>query len=182
MLKFPEWYYGGPFSRVADPNRDLPRRLDGASVDEATIRRIEFDGNLDGERLVAPFHDANTLHEILASIELVACYPDCWDEDELFYYPTLQGSLAEAEDRIRDRMRRTKATTKLSAYSSALRDVATARLLIAEGRHAEASDLLWGTANLLQESNSAHRGQPRELPPPKEPTPDASGVSGREHG
>lgn len=98
-LMFPNWYYGGPFARVSNPDTDLPVRVDRV-VSDAQRERTEQQGVLDGERLVAPFHDGNTVENILGAVLLAMAYPAGWDEDERFLYPTIQGLLANIRDRL----------------------------------------------------------------------------------
>jgi hypothetical protein len=104
-LTFPEWYYGGPFARVSNPDADLPRRLE-PEVSEAQRQRTEQHGMFDGEHIVAPFHDGNTAEEILGELFVAMAYPDGWDEDQRYFYPTIQGLLAIIRDRLVEKSRR----------------------------------------------------------------------------
>ena len=98
-LTFPEWYYGGPFARVSNPDADLPRRLE-PKVSDAQRQRTEQHGMFQGERIVAPFHDGNTAEDLLGELSVAMAYPNGWDEDERYFYPTIQGLLAIIRDRL----------------------------------------------------------------------------------
>lgn len=105
-LRFAEWYYGGPYARVSDPDGDLPRREPGHSVAPETQSQVERDGRFHGERVVAPFGDGNTIEDILGELFLASGYPDEWDDEERYIYPTIQGVLAEVGDRLSEKARR----------------------------------------------------------------------------
>ena len=99
-MTFAEWYYGGPFARVSNPDADLPRRAEAVVVPDAQRQRTEQDGIFEGERIIAPFHDGNTAEHILGELVVAMAYPDGWDEDERYFYPTIQGLLASIRDRL----------------------------------------------------------------------------------
>jgi len=165
VLKFPDRYYGGPFVRIENVFRDLPARLPGATVSEDVRARVEFEGSSEGERLIAPFHDANALPSILALLESVALFPACWDDDELYLYPTLQGALAEAEDRLRDKVSRAKASSRKRLFETALASVGEARAVVAQENIEKARSILEEAALALQVGNRTGRRQPHEFPP-----------------
>jgi hypothetical protein len=59
-----------------------------------------------GERIIAPFHDGNTAEDILGELVVAMAYPDGWNEDERYMYPTIQGLLASIRDRLVERSER----------------------------------------------------------------------------
>lgn len=107
-LRFAEWHYGGPFVQVANPDADLPRRASGIPVSEETRRHVETEGRVEGERIVAPFHDGNSLEHILSEIQTAIGYPDDWPEEERAVYPTIQGALARIGDRLQEKASRAR--------------------------------------------------------------------------
>jgi hypothetical protein len=118
---------------------------------------VEFECDRGSERIVAPFHDANAVPDILALIELVAMYPECWSDEELYVFPTLQGALAEAEDRLRDKVSRTENPIRRRLFEAALASVGQARVLIAQECVDDARTLLDESARALQEGNRRGR-------------------------
>jgi len=106
-LPFPEWYYGGPFARVTNPDSDLPRRTE-TTIPEGRREQTEMDGIVGGERVIAPFHDANTTEDILMELWSALRYPSAWSDDERCVYPTIQGLLAMVRDRLLEKSARAR--------------------------------------------------------------------------
>jgi hypothetical protein len=155
-LKFPEYYYRGPFLRIQNPDTDLPRRVDGQRVSEATRRHVETTGVVDGERLVAPFGDANTLEEIEGTLLLAAEYPTGWDEEERYQFPTIQGSLAESVDRLRDRARRS-AGARQRAFKDAMSAVQEAAESYRRGDYPKGEEAVYRAIDALKGASRPKR-------------------------
>jgi hypothetical protein len=156
-LRFDEWWYGGPYLRVANPDIDLPRRDPTAPISDAFLTATELDGMVNGERFVAPFHDANSVDEILAGLLVSAEYPDGWDESERYFYPTIQGSLAEITLRLETKLRRKPGKARATCFSAALDAVRSAVLLFAAGNYSAGQDQLWLAHNILEAGNRSRR-------------------------
>ena len=154
--RFPLWYYGGPFLRIQDPDADLPRRK-SSTVPRETLERIEFTGVVNGERLVAPFHDSNSLDEMLGALFLAAGYPESWHEDERYVFPTIQGSLAEVVLRIKTKLARNPGQIRANWFALALEHVREASKLFAARDYAGARERVWQAHDSLQQGNKASR-------------------------
>jgi hypothetical protein len=106
-LPYPEWYYGGPFARVTNPDSDLPRREE-APIPESQRKRTEMHAISSGERIIAPFHDGNTIEDVLMELRSGIGYPTGWSEEDRFVYPTVQGLLARVRDRLVEKSARSR--------------------------------------------------------------------------
>ena len=104
-LQFPDWYYGGPYLRVSEPDRDLPRRVLGFKVEDSVRNRVEMAAKT-GEKLVPPFRDANSIDDALGELDSCLGYPKLWEEAEIWQYPTIQGIVATSFDRLREKFER----------------------------------------------------------------------------
>ena len=155
-MRFPEWYYGGPFVRVERPDVDLPRRDPSAPITEEARQSVERTGAVGGERLVPPFGDANTLDDILGCVLLAEGYPGRWDEEERFAYPTIQGLLAEIADRLETELRRARGSSRVS-LEPALQLAREAAGAYAAGLYDGGAQMLRGCAEHLRSSRRAAR-------------------------
>lgn len=163
-LRFPEWYYEGPYERVQDPDGDLPRRTVGASISPEVHAAVECSGIRDGERFVAPFRDANTLDDLLGGLLLAEGYPEEWSEEERSFFPTIQGTLAEVTDRIRDKVSRVRGA-KEAWLSEALEAVHGASVAYSQHDHErgrtfvrEAAELVRGASRASKRARVFHLG------------------------
>lgn len=156
-LRFPDWYYGGPFLRVDNPDRDLPRRDTSAPISEAMRAQVEFDGMRDGERLIAPFNDANGIDEMLAPLELIADYPDKWSDDQRWVYPTVQAEIAWVKLRLETKLAHRPGRTRSNWFREALVRVDRLSSLVADGNYREASELALAARDLISQGNRASR-------------------------
>jgi hypothetical protein len=116
-----------------------------------------FDANIQGERFVAPFHDDNSIDEILAGLAQAADYPQGWDDDQRLKFPTIQGALAEIRLRLETKLRKRLARHRLTAFALALDLVRQGGLLIELGSYEAASELLWKAHNSVEDGNKAPR-------------------------
>lgn len=155
-IKYGEWYYGGPFIRVANPLIDLPRRVFGLIIDPSLIADVESDGLRAAERYVAPFRDENSIGEILPVLWQVQSYSPA-TADRFADFPTLQFCLLEAYDRVATKIRRTTNSRKTNWLTLALEQICEASRLTANGKHAETDTLLQRTAQQIQTGNRANR-------------------------
>jgi hypothetical protein len=144
---FPERYYGGPFCRVSNPDADLPRRAEPV-VDDAARQRTEQNGMFQGERIIAPFHDGNTAEDILGGLTFAMAYPDGWDEEERYVYPTIQGVLAEVRDRLAEKSSRLRGA-KAAWLSEAIPFVTTAATSYARGEYEAGRKALRSAGDLV---------------------------------
>jgi hypothetical protein len=156
-LNFPEWYYGGPYLRVQDPDRDLPRRDPSAPVSPEWQTAIEFNGMVAGERFVAPFRDANTIDDILGDLLLAETYPMGWDENERHYFPTIQGAVAELVLRLETKLRSNRSRVRANWFNLALDQIREAGRLFAAARYSEAGVALREAESLIRQGNRANR-------------------------
>jgi hypothetical protein len=131
--KYPDWYYLGPFKVVEDPDRDLPVR-EKQALSDYDIEN-ESDRKIDGERLIAPFNDSNSLGDVIGCILVSLGYPRRRDP-EASAIGQLQWHLAEATDRIREKIRRSKNTKRNESFEEAIRAIELAKDLYFE-RHYE---------------------------------------------
>ena len=106
--RYPLHYYGGPFLRVGDPDRDMPVRDPAVPLTAQRRAHVESAGSNAGERLIPPFRDGNSTDDILAELNFALGYPENWDEKEKSIFPTIQGTLAVAKDRLHEKAKRTK--------------------------------------------------------------------------
>ena len=155
--RFREAYYGGPFVRVEHPDRGLPRRDPGVPISDEMRRQVEREGMFEGERLVAPFNDANTIEQIVVEISEAQGYPDSWDDEQRFYFPTIQGCLAEVTDRIEAKLGRNRNATRAKWFGEALELVTEAKSLYSTGDYSTGVDKLRAAQELLEQGNKAHR-------------------------
>jgi hypothetical protein len=150
--KFPEWYYLGPYVRVDDPDRDLPNRERLELTDQD--RLIERTGNFDGERLIAPFNDANSIEEIYGALGQTWEYPEFVDSG-LNEIGHLQECLARAADRIREKLSRNKNPIRSKLFCDAIRAIELAKDLYFDREYKRAGDLVFEAEKLLQEGQKA---------------------------
>jgi hypothetical protein len=162
-LLFPEWYYGGPFARIANPDVDLPRRASSVIL-ESQRKRTEMDAVVDGARIIAPFHDANTIEDVLMELWSAMGYPHRWTEEERFVYPTIQGLLAILRDRLiskttRARGRKAAWLTEALSFVDAARDeYAQAAYEAGEQALRRAEDLIAGACGPPRPKRVIHLG------------------------
>ncbi len=158
--KYLDLYYLGPFARVSDPDKDLPRRAVSSYGSYARERddEIESDRNIKGEKFIAPYNDANSIDEIYSGLWIAMVYPDdCWDDQERNVYPTIQGSLVEIADRIRDKLRRNKNPIRAEYFTRALTDVERAKEAYFVGNYSEGEQLLGSCVDSLMSGNKPNR-------------------------
>jgi hypothetical protein len=148
--KFPEWYYLGPYCRVEDPDRDLPNRecLELTAYD----RELETDRNIEGERLIAPFNDANSIDEAYGALLSASGYP-AFSDAELTSTGHLQDSLAMAADRTREKLRRNKNATRATHFENAIRAIELAKDMYFDAKYADGEELIFEAERLLQAGN-----------------------------
>lgn len=152
--KFPDWYYLGPFKPVDDPDRDLPIR----EKDELSPCEIEYetDRKINGERLIAPFNDSNSIGDISGCILVTIGYPQYGDKE----LGQLQWSLAEAADRIREKVRRSKNPMRNGYFENAIRAIELAKDLFFDRRYEDAQKAAMTADNLLREGNKPRAASP----------------------
>lgn len=97
LRRFVDYYYPYDHQRVPDPLQDLP--FSTTPIVPSALGCDE-DRNDRGERAIAPFGDPNGLGDIVGGLFHVGSYPECWDEGEVWLYPTLQGAIMEGRDRL----------------------------------------------------------------------------------
>jgi len=156
-LRFDTWWYGGPYLRVDHPDADLPRRDSSIAISDASLANTELDGIVNGERFVAPFNDANSVDEILGALSFSAEYPDGWDDDERYFYPTIQGTLTEIALRLETKLHRNPGKERATCFTSVLESVRLAMPLFASGGYQAGQDLLWAAHDLLLTGNRRER-------------------------
>jgi len=156
-LRFPDWYYGGPYLRVPHPDSDLPRRDPKRPVTPAEQTRVEVSGGFGGERLVAPFRDANSIEEIVTELVLASDYPRSWDDDERFQYPTIQGLLARLVLRLETKIRHTSGQVRANWFTLALADIRRSADLFAAGAYDQAQEHVRKAQSLVEEGNRVTR-------------------------
>jgi hypothetical protein len=149
LFKFPEWYYMGPFKLAEDPDRDLPiREWDYTGRFESDA---DNDRNLQGERLIAPFNDSNSLGDILGCLFSASGYPEHSDPGIGF----VQWNLAIAADRVRDKLRRNKNPSRAALFEDAVRHIELAKDLYFDRDYDEGKKSLWLAEKLLRKGNKA---------------------------
>lgn len=117
-----DYYYMGD-KQVDDPDKDLPVLLH--DPDRGSLEHAAKDGMFDGERFVAPFNDSNSYSEIEGRILGSTFYP-VW-EDWMVNSVTIQGTLMELTDRIRDRLRRKPPEVLVKYYLNATAELQEAK-------------------------------------------------------
>ena len=153
--RFHDYYYGGPYVRVGDPNRDLPRREPNKRLEPYQKER-EQNRNLDGERFFAPFSDENSLGDIEGAIGYAGMYPN-WDDDAIHVYPTIQGLLMEVSDRIREKIGRSKQPRRNEFFTRALIEVEKAKNAYAGGEYDAGERYLDLADKYLRDGNKTAR-------------------------
>lgn len=159
-LRFPEWFYGGPYLRVDDPDRDLPRRDGAIPIDAQQRARVEFDGIIEGERIVAPFNDANGMTEILSCLVFLGDYPD-WQEERRWQYPTVQGLLAETVLRLETKLARNPGKLRTVWFSEGIIRLGSVGQLFATGRYEEATAIVRTVHDNVEQGNRTSRRKTR---------------------
>jgi hypothetical protein len=159
-LRFDEWYYGGPYLRVENPDADLPRRNPSVPLSANFVERTEFDGQIRGERLVAPFHDGNTAGEILGELSFAGDYPNGWDDEERYVYPTIQGMLAIIALRIETKLRRKPGKARADQFALALEHVRSGATLFTAGSYDAAQDQLRIAYDVVQSAKPKKKRVP----------------------
>ncbi len=152
--KFPDWYYLGPYLPVQDSDLDLPIRGNDALSDHDKDK--ESDRTIDGERMIAPFNDANSISETLGILFGTSAYP-------LFgvrSYLLPQTNLAKASDRLRDKIRRSRNPVKNSFFEDAIRMIELAKDMFFDRCYEEGRKLVCSAEKLIEEGN-------RQRKPPK---------------
>jgi hypothetical protein len=157
VLRFPEWYYGGPYVRIANPDSDLPRRDPTHPVTAEAQADVEFEGTFDGERYVAPFRDANGVDNMIGGLLLASGYPDTWNDEERFRYPTIQGTLARVALRLATKVANNPGRIRANWFTLALTDVRRAAELFASGEYGEAQAHARKAQALIEQGNRAAR-------------------------
>jgi hypothetical protein len=156
-LRFDDWYYGGPFLRVENPDTDFPRRDPLTPISSEWRTRTELDGQIQGERFVAPFNDANSVDDILGGLLFAAEYPDGWDDDERHRFPTIQGILAETTLRLETKLRHKTSAERGAAFTSALELLRSAARLFAAGQYELAQEEVWKAHAAIETGNRSKR-------------------------
>jgi hypothetical protein len=162
-FRYPMWLYGGPFLRVDDPDRDLPRRAPGSPVSQAMRDQVERDGTVDGERYVAPFGDANSIGDILPSLWRLSDYPHGWSDEERYVYPTVQGLLTKTAMRLESRLGRKPGRVRGAWLSDALSKLRASSELFAAGRYEDARRTVSEAQDQVEQGNRASRRKVRFL-------------------
>ena len=157
VLRFPLWYYGGPYQRVSNPDSDLPHRDPSVPISPDFRARTEFEGNLQGERLLAPFHDSNSVEDILTELSIATEYPHSWSDEERFVYPTIQGSLAQAVLRLETKLKHEPGRVRASGFTLALNHIHQAAALFAGRNYESARAALQKAHDLIEQCNRATR-------------------------
>lgn len=145
---FHDAYHLGPYRRVQDPDRDLPKREGNGPADDSYV----MVKNMGGQRCIPPFRDSNELGDILGLLYSANSYPK-WEDWMRFEGPTIQGCLMMATDRIRDKIKRNKNPARGALFSEALNAVVAASDLYFDGKYEEASELIWRAVRALQDGN-----------------------------
>jgi len=141
-------YHSGPYRRVEEPDKDLPRRdSTGAPDDEYLLVR-----NMSGQRCIPPFRDSNELGDILGGLYVASSYPK-WEDWARFEGPTIQGRLLMASDRIRDKLRRNKNLERAGLFETALLAVRAAADCYFISKYEAGEDLVWKAVHALEEGN-----------------------------
>lgn len=148
--KFPDWYYLGPYRKVDDPDRDLPTRIE-TELSAHDIAK-ETDQNFGGERLIAPFNDANSMEDIRGCLLVAGGYPKFGARD-LIALGMQQGNLAEAADRLRVKIRRSKNVKRNACFEDVIRAVEFAKNLYFDRQYDDGKSVLYQAIMLLQEGN-----------------------------
>jgi hypothetical protein len=150
VFKYPEWYYVGPYKPVDDPDRDLPvREFEYSSSFEWDI---DNDRMVQGERLIAPFNDSNSLSDIIGCVLSAASYPEFADS-QLKGIGHLQSSLAQAADRIREKLRRNRNPVRAKFFEDAIRFIELAKDCYFDRKYAEGNEAVWRAEQLLRTGN-----------------------------
>lgn len=152
-LKYHEIYYlAGPrFLRVDDPERDLPRRPP-LTVD-AYYTDVEVSRTVNGERLIAPFNDGNSLSDIKGELYIAESYPNHWEDWARFESPTIQGRLMIIADRIREKLQRNRSIERARLFAAALEHVELAKEAYFDRGFADGCRYLFTAEKLLREGN-----------------------------
>jgi hypothetical protein len=156
-LRFPDWYYGGPYLRVGNPDADLPRRDPAVPISPERQARTEFDGAIEGERLIAPFRDANTVECVLGALLQASDYPDTWDDESRYVYPTIQGCLAEIDLRLETKLRNKIGRSRAGWLTLALDRVRKAMQLFATRDCESAKQMVRLAYDLVSSGNKVGR-------------------------
>jgi hypothetical protein len=162
--RFAEWYYGGPFVAVGNPDADLPQRSSGAPIPESTRRHVETEGRVEGERIVAPFRDGNTIEHILSEIQAATGYPNEWPEEDRTVYPTIQGALARIADRLQEKASRSRRQKAAWLHEALLAIRAAAAAYSASDYRAGGSSLREAEDLVQGASRAGRRAIPIQLP------------------
>jgi hypothetical protein len=155
--RYADYYYGGPYICVKNPDCDLPMRDFFHPITDDQRAKVEFDGTLDGERIVAPFGDSNELDDILGLLTVAQGYPESWSEDERTRFPTIQGILVEAIDRVATKIRLCKQVRRRSWFNLALEALQEAREYYSTGQYDEGRRAVQGADDLLRKGNKADK-------------------------
>ncbi len=136
-VKYPyhDYYYMGD-KRVEDPDKDLPRLMHEPG--RAALEHAAKNGMFDGERFVAPFNDSNSYSEIEGHLLASTFYP-VW-EDWVINSVTIQGSLMELTDRLRDRLRRKPPEVLVKYYLNAIAELQVAKDHYFDGRYYDGNE------------------------------------------
>ena len=159
-LRFSPRYYGGPFLSVDHPDSDLPRRDPHAPVPAEVQARVELSGDLNGERIIAPFRDGNESEAILGQLHLAEGYPTEWSEEERAQFPTIQGLLAEVVDRLEEKASRATGARR-SWLGEALASAQSAAAAYAKGEYELGADSVRACADYIR---GAGRRRKRSTP------------------
>jgi hypothetical protein len=129
---------------------------------------VEFSGSLRGERIIAPFGDANGAEAILGLLFLAEGYPESWAEDERSVFPTIQGLLAGVRDRLKEKVSRAKGPRRawlVEAVSCAERAAAA----FSAGRYADGAPVARECAEYIRGAGrTRHQTAPIILGPGNE--------------
>jgi hypothetical protein len=157
VFKFPEWYYVGPFKMANDPDRDLPiREWDYTGSFEWDI---DNDRTVQGQRLIAPFNDSNSLSDVLGCIGYAGGYPE-FGLPELKAIGSLQANLARAADRIREKLRRNRNPSRATFFENAIRFVEVAKDVYFDRDYQKGRETLFQAERQLREGNEPRKKGP----------------------
>ena len=132
-----DYYYLGD-KKVESPDKDLPTLLSDPGA--GAIKQVSRDGLIDGERFIAPFNDANSFEEIQGLFLSRSYYP-VW-EDWMINSVTIQGSLMELTDRLRDKMRRRPPEVLLKYYLNAISELQRAKDAYFDGKYYDGNNFI----------------------------------------
>jgi len=106
-----------------------------------------------GVKSIAPFGDRNSLGDILGEIFFANSYPAHWDYTERHEYPTIQGTLMQASDRIQHKLARSKSVARSELFAQALECLERAKDAYFDRNFQLGGDLLVKVEQFLEQGN-----------------------------